>query len=74
MQRARSLATTHKAVLFTCFNAELAKWIREEMAADLAENGGKITASGNGCVKTPMGTHCNGGTERYTLTPLESCE
>lgn len=43
MQRARSLATTHKAVLFTCFNAELAKWIREEMAADLAENGGKIT-------------------------------
>ena len=43
MQRARSLAKTHDAVLFTCFNAELAKWIREEMAADLAENGGKIT-------------------------------
>lgn len=43
MQRARSLATTHEAVLFTCFNAELAKWIREEMANDLAENGGNIT-------------------------------
>ncbi|MEX2616003.1 MAG: DNA/RNA helicase domain-containing protein [Alphaproteobacteria bacterium] len=43
MQRARSFAAAHKAVLFTCFNAELAKWIREEMDADLAENGGKIT-------------------------------
>ncbi len=43
-------------------------------SASADENGGKITASGNGCVKTPMGTHCNGGTERYTLTPLESCE
>lgn len=43
MQRARSFAAKHKAVLFTCFNAELAKWIREEMAGDLAENGGKIT-------------------------------
>lgn len=42
MQRARSLAKTHDAVLFTCFNAELAKWIREEMASDLVENGGKI--------------------------------
>ena len=44
IQRARSLAKTHQAVLFTCFNAELAKWIREEMADDLVENGGKITA------------------------------
>jgi hypothetical protein len=43
MQRARSLAKTHDAVLFTCYNAELAKWIREEMAEDLADNGGKIT-------------------------------
>jgi hypothetical protein len=43
MQRARSFAAKHKAVLFTCFNAELAKWIREEMDGDLAENGGKIT-------------------------------
>jgi superfamily I DNA/RNA helicase len=43
IQRARSLAKTHRAVLFTCFNAELAKWIREEMADDLVENGGKIT-------------------------------
>ena len=43
-------------------------------SATADENGGKITASGNGCVKTPMGTHCNGGTERYTLTPLEPCK
>jgi hypothetical protein len=43
MQRARSFAAKHEAVLFTCFNAELAKWIREEMAGDLVENGGKIT-------------------------------
>lgn len=42
IQRARSLAKTHDAVLFTCFNAELAKWIREEMASDLIENGGKV--------------------------------
>lgn len=43
MQRARSFAAKNKAVLFTCFNAELAKWIREEMVDDLVENGGKIT-------------------------------
>jgi hypothetical protein len=43
MQRARSFAAKHHAVLFTCFNAELAKWIREEMSGDLTENGGKIT-------------------------------
>ena len=43
MQRARSFAVKHEAVLFTCFNAELAKWIREEMSGDLTENGGKIT-------------------------------
>lgn len=43
MQRARSFAAKHEAVLFTCFNAELAKWIREEMAGELSENGGKIT-------------------------------
>lgn len=42
--------------------------------ANADENGGKITASGNGCVKTPMGTQCAGGTERYTLTPLEPCK
>lgn len=43
MQRARSFAAKHPAVLFTCFNAELAKWVREEMAADLVENGGNVT-------------------------------
>ncbi|TPK87368.1 NERD domain-containing protein [Mesorhizobium sp. B2-4-17] len=43
IQRARSFATKCPAVLFTCFNAELAKWVREEIAGDLVENGGKIT-------------------------------
>lgn len=38
------------------------------------ESGGKIIGSGNGCVKTPMGTRCANGTERYTLTPVETCE
>jgi hypothetical protein len=42
MQRARSFATQYSSVLLTCFNAELAKWMREEMAADLIENGGRI--------------------------------
>jgi len=42
--------------------------------ASADEGGGSITASGNGCVKTPMGTHCADGTERYTLTPIETCE
>jgi len=42
--------------------------------ASADENGGKITGSGNGCVKTPMGTRCANGTERYTLTPVETCE
>ncbi len=43
MQRARSFASKHSTVLLTCFNAELAKWMREELAADLVENGGRIT-------------------------------
>jgi hypothetical protein len=42
--------------------------------ASADENGGSITGTGNGCVKTPMGTHCNGGTEQYTLTPIAPCE
>ena len=37
------------------------------------ENGGTMTGTGNGCVKTPMGTRCNNGTERYTLTPIAPC-
>ena len=42
--------------------------------ASANESGGQITGSGNGCVKTPMGTRCANGTERYTLTPVETCE
>lgn len=38
------------------------------------ENGGTLTGAGNGCVKTPLGTRCNSGTERYTLTPISPCE
>lgn len=45
MQRARSFAAKHGSVLLTCYNAELAKWLREELAADLVENGGKLTVS-----------------------------
>lgn len=43
MQRARSFAAKHGAVLLTCFNAELAKWMREQLADVTVENGGKIT-------------------------------
>lgn len=43
MQRARSFAVEFSSVLFTCFNSELAKWIREEMADQLVENGGHVT-------------------------------
>lgn len=42
MQRARSFATEGKRVLFTCFNAELARWLREELAGELVEDGGLI--------------------------------
>ena len=42
MQRARSFAGAGHRVLFTCFNSELAKWIREEFADELVENGGRI--------------------------------
>jgi hypothetical protein len=42
MQRARSFASDGKRVLFTCFNAELARWIREELAGELVEDGGLI--------------------------------
>jgi hypothetical protein len=43
MQRARSFAGAGHNVLFTCFNTELAKWVREEMAGQLVEDGGRIT-------------------------------
>ncbi|MBY3495635.1 NERD domain-containing protein [Rhizobium laguerreae] len=42
MQRALSFAKAGRRVLFTCFNVELAKWVREEIADSLVENGGKI--------------------------------
>jgi hypothetical protein len=42
MQRARSFASAGHRVLFTCFNSELAKWIREELGDELVENGGRI--------------------------------
>ena len=37
MEASRSFAARYPSVLLTCFNAELAKWMREEMAADLVE-------------------------------------
>ena len=37
------------------------------------DSGGTLTGTGNGCVVTPMGTRCAGGTERYTLTPIAPC-
>lgn len=43
MQRARSFVAKYSSVLFTCYNAELAKWLREELASDLVENGGPLT-------------------------------
>ena len=42
--------------------------------ASVDENGGTLTGTGNGCVKTPMGTRCANDTERYTLTRTEPCE
>lgn len=43
IQRARSFATKYGSVLLTCYNAELARWLREELSADLVENGGRLT-------------------------------
>jgi hypothetical protein len=40
---ARSFAAKCGSVLFTCYNAELAKWLREELATELVENGGPLT-------------------------------
>lgn len=37
------------------------------------EHGGTLKGSGNGCVRTPMGTRCSGGTETYTLKPMAPC-
>ena len=38
------------------------------------ESHGSMNGSGVGCVATPKGTFCRGGTEKYTLTPIEPCE
>jgi hypothetical protein len=43
IQRARSFAAKHRSVLLTCYNAELARWLREELAAELVDNDGKLT-------------------------------
>ena len=43
-------------------------------SASADDSGGTLTGTGNGCVDTPMGTYCNGGTEVYALTPIEPCE
>ncbi|MEA2906276.1 MAG: hypothetical protein QOI12_3663 [Alphaproteobacteria bacterium] len=43
IQRARSFAAQYGSVLLTCYNAELAKWLREELAVQLVENGGRLT-------------------------------
>lgn len=42
--------------------------------ASADEHGGTITGTGNGCVQTPMGTHCGNGTEIYRLTPIAPCQ
>ncbi|WP_202843769.1 hypothetical protein [Luteimonas saliphila] len=42
--------------------------------ASADDQGGRIVGTGNGCVKTPMGTHCANGTEHYTLVPTTPCE
>ena len=51
-----------------------AVWGGTSYSVSADENGGSMTGTGNGCVKTPMGTRCRNGTEQYTLTPTEPCE
>lgn len=45
MQRAKSFASKYGSVLLTCYNSELASWLKEELAEALVENGGTITVS-----------------------------
>ena len=45
IQRARSFASTRRSVLLTCFNVELAKWMAEDLADILVENGGNVTVA-----------------------------
>ena len=50
-----------------------AVWGGTSYTVSADENGGSMTGTGNGCVRTPMGTRCRGGTEKYTLVPTEPC-
>lgn len=50
-----------------------AVWGGTSYTVSADENGGSMTGTGNGCVQTPMGTRCRGGTEKYTLVPTEPC-
>ena len=51
-----------------------AVWGGTSYTVSADENGGSMNGSGVGCVATPKGTFCRGGTEKYTLTPIEPCE
>ena len=51
-----------------------AVWGGTSYTVSADENGGSMNGSGTGCVATPKGTFCRGGTEKYTLTPIEPCE
>jgi len=51
-----------------------AVWGGTSYSVSADENGGSMTGAGTGCVQTPMGTRCRGGTEEYTLTPTDPCE
>ena len=51
-----------------------AVWGGTSYSVSADENGGSMTGSGTGCVLTPKGPRCAGGTEKYTLTAIEPCE
>lgn len=51
-----------------------AVWGGTSYTVSADENGGSMNGSGVGCVATPKGTFCRGGSEKYTLTPIEPCE
>lgn len=51
-----------------------AVWGGTSYTVSADENGGSMTGTGSGCVRTPMGTRCANGTEKYTLTPTDPCE
>lgn len=51
-----------------------AVWGGTDYSVSADENGGSMTGRGVGCVRTPMGTRCRNGIEKYTLTPIEPCQ